>query len=97
MWIVESGDPVEDVFQTTLGPSWTAVPGHSHYINMIIKSNLAKRCRQQIQKLVLYDVLAMHSRHFCKYSQFWQENSRDLVVDIFLHRWIRWLLLTLIR
>ena len=94
---VESGDPVEDVFQTTLGPSWTAVPGHSHYINMIIKSNLAKRCRQQIQKLVLYDVLAMHSRHFCKYSQFWQENSRDLVVDIFLHRWIRWLFLTLIR
>ena len=61
MWIVESGDPVEDVFQTTLGPSWTAVPGHSHYINMIIKSNLAKRCRQQIQTLFFYDVLAMPS------------------------------------
>ena len=70
---MESGDPVEHVLQIALGPPWTAVPGHSHYINMIIKLSLAQRCRQQIQKLVLYDVLAMHSRH--KYSQFWQENS----------------------
>ena len=54
---VESGDPVEDVFQIALGPPWTAVPGHSHYTNMILKLSLAKICsRPQVQILVMYRV-----------------------------------------